>query len=39
VIDINNTSGFGKTNSPAMVAIYTYHNMAGEKAGRNDYQT
>ena len=39
VIDINNTSGFGKANSPAMVAIYTYHNMAGEKAGRNDYQT
>ena len=39
VIDINNTSGFGKTNSPAMVAIYTYHNMAGEKSGRNDYQT
>ena len=39
VIDINNTSGFGKTNNPAMVAIYTYHNMAGEKSGRNDYQT
>jgi fructan beta-fructosidase len=39
VVDVNNTSGFGEPGKPAMVAIYTYHNMEGEKAGRNDYQT
>lgn len=35
VIDKNNTSGFGKD---AMVAIFTHHNMDGEKAGTNTYQ-
>ncbi|PCH71606.1 MAG: glycosyl hydrolase family 32 [Bacteroidales bacterium] len=39
VIDRENTSGFGSEDKPAMVAIYTYHNMEGEKAGRNDYQS
>jgi fructan beta-fructosidase len=39
VVDHGNTSGFGSAGNPAMVAIYTYHNMAGEKAGRNDYQS
>jgi fructan beta-fructosidase len=38
VIDWNNTSGFGKKGIPAMVAIYTYHSMAGEKAGTIDFQ-
>lgn len=38
VIDWNNTSGLGKNGKPAMVAIYTYHNMAGEKAGKIDFQ-
>ena len=39
VVDWNNTSGFGQNSQPPMVAIYTYHKMEGEKAGRNDYQT
>lgn len=39
VVDVNNTTGFGKDSKPPLVAIYTYHNMMGEKAGRNDYQT
>ena len=39
VVDKNNTSGLGTKDNPAMVAIYTYHNAEGEKAGRKDYQT
>ena len=39
VIDWNNTSGLGTVDKPAMVAIFTYHNMVGERTGRNDYQT
>ncbi len=36
VVDKNNTAGFGKD---ALVAIFTYHDAAGEKAGRDNYQT
>jgi fructan beta-fructosidase len=39
VVDHNNTSGFGSTEKPPLVAIYTYHSMEKEKAGRIDYQT
>ncbi len=39
VMDTKNTSGFGTEANPPMVAIFTYHNMEGEQAGRNDYQT
>lgn len=39
VIDWNNTSGFGKDEVPPMVAIFTYHDMAGEKAGVDTFQT
>lgn len=39
VIDHKNTTGFGTEENPAMVAIFTYHDMAGEKAGNIDYQT
>lgn len=39
VIDKNNTSGFGSIDNPAMVAVFTYHLMEGEKAGRDDFQT
>jgi fructan beta-fructosidase len=35
VADIDNTSGFGKT---PLVAIYTQHDPAGEKAGTSNYQ-
>ncbi|QCW98705.1 glycoside hydrolase family 32 protein [Aggregatimonas sangjinii] len=39
VVDFGNTSGFGTTDNPPLVAIFTYHLMAGEKAGRKDFQT
>ncbi|RRQ50488.1 glycoside hydrolase family 32 protein [Maribacter algicola] len=39
VVDTNNTSGFGTEENPPLVAIFTYHDMEGEKAGKNDYQT
>lgn len=39
VMDINNTSGLGTEDNPPMIAIFTYHLMAGEKAGRKDFQT
>lgn len=38
VIDWQNTSGFGRDGRPPMVAMFTYHKMEGEKAGRTDYQ-
>lgn len=38
VVDVNNTSGLGKNQQPPLIAVYTYHDMAGEKAGRNDFQ-
>lgn len=39
VVDKDNTSGFGKNGKIPLVAIFTYHLMKGEKAGRNDFQT
>jgi len=39
VVDKNNTTGFKKGTESPLVAIYTYHNMAGEKSGRSDFQT
>lgn len=39
VIDWNNTSGFGTLENPPMVAIFTYHNMEGERSGAIDFQT
>lgn len=39
VVDHQNSSGFGSKDNPPLVAIYTYHLMEGEKAGRNDFQT
>lgn len=39
VVDTDNTSGFGKPGQPAMVAIFTYHDMKAEKAGKTDYQS
>jgi fructan beta-fructosidase len=38
VIDWKNTSGFGKDGRPPMIAIFTHHNMDGEKAGRKNFQ-
>ena len=39
VVDAQNTSGFGEGKEQPLVAIYTYHDMAGEKSGRTDYQS
>jgi len=39
VVDKNNTSGFKTGEYDPLVAIYTYHNMTGEKAGDIDFQT
>ncbi|MEZ4859578.1 MAG: glycoside hydrolase family 32 protein [Flavobacteriaceae bacterium] len=39
VIDKFNTSGFGTKENPPLVAIFTYHLMEGEKAGRTNFQT
>ncbi len=38
VLDQNNTSGLGRDGIAPLVAIYTQHNMSGEKAGRSDFQ-
>ena len=38
ILDKNNTSGLGRGGIAPMVAIYTQHNMPGEKAGRTDFQ-
>ena len=39
VVDHNNTSGLGENGQPPLVAIFTYHDPAGESAGREDYQS
>ena len=39
VLDKGNTSGLGKNGLAPLVAIFTQHEMGGEKAGRNDFQT
>lgn len=38
VLDKNNTSGLGRNGFAPLVAIFTQHNMPGEKAGRVDFQ-
>lgn len=38
VVDHHNTSGLGLDGRPPLVAVFTYHDMAAEKAGRSDYQ-
>lgn len=39
VYDGENTSGLGTAENPPIVAIFTYHNMEGEKSGATDYQS
>ncbi len=39
VFDEHNTSGFGENGKGPIVAIFTQHNMDGEKSGRTDFQT
>lgn len=38
VVDWKNTSGFGRNGKAPLVAVYTQHNMAKEKAGAIDFQ-
>jgi fructan beta-fructosidase len=38
VVDVNNTSGFGKNGKVPLVAIFTSHDPKGQKEKRNDYQ-
>lgn len=38
VLDKNNRSGLGRAGIAPLVAIYTQHNMPGEKSGRVDFQ-
>ncbi|UII78248.1 glycoside hydrolase family 32 protein [Flagellimonas sp. CMM7] len=39
VVDKKNTSGFATDGETPLVAIFTYHSMEGEKAGKKDFQT
>ncbi|HYW49630.1 MAG TPA: glycoside hydrolase family 32 protein, partial [Gemmatimonadaceae bacterium] len=39
VVDWKNSSGFGVNGKPPLVAMYTYHDMAKEKAGSTTFQT
>ena len=39
VLDKDNTSGFGTNNKTPLVAAYTIHDINGERAGNNDFQT
>ena len=39
VVDWNNSTGFGTTESPAMVAMFTYHDPIGAQANTGTYQT
>lgn len=38
VVDWKNTSGFGRDGRPPLVAMFTYHDPVGEKAGSSDFQ-
>jgi fructan beta-fructosidase len=38
VVDSNNTSGFKTGKNAPLVAMFTYHNMDGEKSKRTDFQ-
>ena len=39
VLDASNTSGFGTTENPPLVAIFTYHDAERKKAGKTSYET
>ena len=39
VIDEKNSSGLGTGTNPPLIAVYTYHDAEGERAGKNDFQT
>ncbi len=39
VVDLRNTSGFGTSENPPVVAAFTHHDPVGEQAGTTDFQT
>lgn len=39
VVDWQNTTGLKYTKESPLIALFTYHDIAAEKAGRLDYQT
>lgn len=39
VYDQENSSGLGTKENPPLVAIFSYHNMEGERSGKTDYQS
>ena len=39
VVDSQNTTGFQQGSKKTLVAIFTYHDMINEKAGRNDRES
>lgn len=39
VVDKNNSSGLGSNGNAPIIAIFTQHNMQGEKTGKIDFQT
>ena len=39
VVDKDNTSGLGEDGKAPLVAVFTYHDIEGEKAGTDDFQT
>ena len=39
VVDVNNSSGFSKNGIEPIIAMFTYHDMDGEKAGKTNYQS
>ncbi|SOE23615.1 fructan beta-fructosidase [Spirosomataceae bacterium TFI 002] len=39
VVDLYNTSKLGTAENPPIVAAFTHHNMDGERAQTNDFQT
>ena len=38
VVDHQNTSGLGQNGNPPLIAMFTYHDPIGEKAGEIDFQ-
>ena len=39
VVDVNNTSGFGKDDIPPIIAVFTYHNSLLERSGSCSYES
>lgn len=39
VVDVDNTSGLGENNIAPVIAIFTYHNIEGEREKKIDFQS